>query len=57
MIVLSDCKVTDDVVNANVGDTFQFMRQGYFCIDKDTNDNKIVINRVVALKDSWASKQ
>lgn len=57
MIVLNNCKVTEDVINANAGDTFQFMRQGYFCIDKDTNDNKIVINRVVALKDSWASKQ
>ena len=39
--------------NAKVGDTWQFMRQGYFCIDKESTKDNIVINRVVALKDSW----
>ena len=53
MKILSNCKVSDDVVNANVGDTFQFMRQGYFCIDKDSTKDNLIINRVVALKDSW----
>ncbi len=53
MKILSNCKVSNDVVNANVGDTFQFMRQGYFCIDKDSTKDNLIINRVVALKDSW----
>lgn len=53
MKILKGCKVTDDVVNAKVGDTWQFMRQGYFCIDKESTKDNIVINRVVALKDSW----
>lgn len=51
--VIKGCKITDDVANAKVGDTFQFMRQGYFCIDKDSTEDNVVINRVVALKDSW----
>ena len=53
MKILSNCKVSDDIVNANVGDKFQFMRQGYFCIDKDSTKDNLIINRVVALKDSW----
>jgi len=35
------------------GDTFQFMRQGYFCVDKNSKDDKIIINRTVALNSSW----
>jgi glutaminyl-tRNA synthetase len=35
------------------GDTFQFMRQGYFCVDKFSSNDKIVINRTVALNSSW----
>ena len=34
-------------------DTFQFMRQGYFCVDKNSTDDKIIINRTVALNSSW----
>ena len=32
---------------------YQFVRNGYFCLDKDTNENKMVFNRVVGLKDSY----
>ncbi len=39
---------------AKEGETFQFMRQGYFCVDKDSNSEKIVFNRVVALRDSFS---
>jgi glutaminyl-tRNA synthetase len=34
-------------------DTFQFMRQGYFCVDKNSTGDKIIINRTVALNSSW----
>ena len=53
MIILKGCKVGEDVAKSNVGDTFQFMRQGYFCKDTKSTDENIIINRVVALKDSW----
>jgi len=41
------------LVNASVGDTFQFLRMGYFCKDQDSTGEKSVYNRVVGLKDSY----
>jgi len=39
---------------AKTGQRFQFERLGYFCIDPDTVDDKLVINRTVTLRDTWA---
>jgi len=39
---------------AGISDKFQFQRIGYFCVDKDSTEDKIVFNRTVTLKDSWA---
>ena len=50
-IVSGYCEHT--LVSANVGDTFQFLRMGYFCKDKDSTEEKSVYNRVVGLKDSY----
>ncbi len=50
-IVSGYCEHT--LVSANVGDTFQFLRMGYFCKDKDSTEEKSVYNRVVSLKDSY----
>lgn len=41
------------LANANVGDRFQFERQGYFIVDKDSTDDKLVFNRTVTLRDNW----
>lgn len=57
LTVLTDCVIDQSLKNVSVGDTFQFMRQGYFCVDKDTTDERIVFNRTVALKDSFAKKK
>jgi glutaminyl-tRNA synthetase len=40
--------------HATVGSRFQFERQGYFCVDPDSSDQKLVFNRTVPLRDSWA---
>lgn len=40
-----------------IGSRFQFLRKGYFIIDKDTTDTELVVNRIVGLKDSWAKLQ
>ncbi|NAY91681.1 glutamine--tRNA ligase/YqeY domain fusion protein [Muricauda sp. JGD-17] len=40
--------------NAKVGDRFQFQRLGYFNVDKDSSDEKLVFNRTVTLRDTWA---
>ncbi|MBQ3425650.1 MAG: glutamine--tRNA ligase/YqeY domain fusion protein [Clostridia bacterium] len=53
-IVMADAKVESNLGSAKIGDKFQFMRQGYFCVDKDTTADKLVFNRTVGLKDSWA---
>lgn len=42
------------LLEANVGDTFQFLRTGYFCKDKDSTAEKAVFNRVVGLKDTFS---
>jgi len=42
--------------DAKVEDKFQFQRLGYFTVDKDSTENKLVINRTVALKDTWEEK-
>ena len=42
---------------ARVGDHYQFQRTGYFTVDPDTTTDKIVFNRTISLKDSWAKEQ
>lgn len=53
LTVLSDCLLEKAFENSKVGDCFQFMRNGYFCVDKDSTDDKLVFNRTVALNSSW----
>ena len=50
---LTGCKIEADLATAPEGKPFQFMRQGYFCKDKDSTPARLVFNRTVALKDSW----
>ncbi|MFH2036521.1 MAG: glutamine--tRNA ligase/YqeY domain fusion protein, partial [Candidatus Zixiibacteriota bacterium] len=53
--ILSDCKVEPKIKEFKPTVGFQFMRQGYFCIDSaDSTPEKLVINRTVGLRDSWA---
>lgn len=46
--------VEPSLKTAKVLDRFQFQRLGYFCLDKDSEENKLVFNRTVPLRDSWA---
>lgn len=41
---------------AKFDERYQFLRKGYFCLDKETNEEKLVFNRTVTLKDNWAKK-
>ncbi|NPA68500.1 MAG: glutamine--tRNA ligase/YqeY domain fusion protein [Chlorobi bacterium] len=54
--VLKNCKSEPFIKNAVPGDRFQFERKGYFCVDKDSSKDKIIINRTVALRDSRSKK-
>lgn len=46
--------VEPGLVTAKPGDQFQFQRLGYFCVDPDSTNQKLVFNRTVALRDTWA---
>lgn len=46
--------VEPSLQSAKNGDRFQFQRLGYFCVDKDSTDQKIVFNKTVGLRDTWA---
>lgn len=46
----------EELKNAKFEDRYQFLRKGYFCLDKDTNSGKMVFNRTVTLKDTWAKE-
>jgi len=52
--ILNDCLIEPGIVGAKAGDKFQFERLGYFCVDPLSNDDKLVFNRTVSLRDSWA---
>jgi glutaminyl-tRNA synthetase len=54
LTVLSHCKLEQGFQTAKAGDSFQFIRHGYFCVDsKDTTEDKLVFNRIVSLKSSY----
>ena len=52
--VLTGCKLEPSVAGSAVGKTFQFERLGYFCVDRDSTPGKLVFNRAVTLRDTWA---
>ena len=51
---LTACRVEPTLTGAAPESRFQFERQGYFCVDRDSTAEKLVFNRTVALRDSWA---
>lgn len=53
LIVLKDCFIEGSLENAKAGDVFQFMRKGYFCVDKNSEKDNKIFNLTVALNSSW----
>ncbi|MBI2505944.1 MAG: glutamine--tRNA ligase/YqeY domain fusion protein [Candidatus Latescibacteria bacterium] len=51
---LTDCLVEPSLAGSAAGSIYQFERQGYFCTDPDTSAGKLVFNRSVSLRDTWA---
>ena len=48
--------IEPSLLNAEIGNHFQFIRKGYFCLDKESTKEKLVFNRTVSLKDAWAKE-
>lgn len=52
--VLRNCKLERSLTAAKPKDRFQFERMGYFCVDYDSEEGKLIFNRTVTLRDTWA---
>mgnify|MGYP003585604513 FL=1 len=57
LIVLKQAMMEPALTNAASGSRYQFLRQGYFCVDPDSRPDAMVFNRIVSLRDSWAKAQ
>ena len=55
--ILSDCKLEPALEEAQISETFQFERLGYFCLDKDTSPNNLIFNQTIGLRDTWTNKK
>jgi len=54
--VIRAAYIEPSLTKARLDDRYQFIRKGYFCLDKDSTENKLVFNRTVTLKDAWAKE-
>ena len=52
--VLTGCKIEPSMKDAKPETRIQFERLGYFCVDEDSSEGKLVFNRTVSLRDTWA---
>jgi len=57
LVVVPGTKLEPSLAGATVGTTVQFERLGYFCVDKDSTVGKLVFNRAVTLRDTWAKME
>jgi glutaminyl-tRNA synthetase len=53
-LTVAEALLEPSVASATPGSSFQFERVGYFCVDPDSSPARLVFNRTVGLKDSWA---
>ncbi len=54
---LKSCLIEPSLARAAPGCRYQFLRKGYFCVDPDSTPNRLVFNRTVSLRDTWARVQ
>lgn len=54
--VITNAYIEPSLLKAKPGERFQFLRKGYFCVDADSTAEKVVFNRTVTLKDTWAKE-
>ena len=57
VLVINDVFVEPSLAHAKTEHAVQFIRKGYFCLDKDSTPGHLVFNRTVGLKDTWAKEQ
>ena len=57
LIIISMVKLEIGLQGAAIGTNYQFLRNGYFYLDLDSTEEKLIFNRTVGLRDSWSKKQ
>lgn len=57
LVCLTSCLVEPSLAEAPIMSRYQFLRQGYFCIDKGSKPGHLIFNRIVGLRDSWTKSQ
>ncbi|MFP6620550.1 MAG: glutamine--tRNA ligase/YqeY domain fusion protein [Pirellulaceae bacterium] len=57
LVTLTDCRIEQSLESAQPGQRYQFERTGYFSVDADSSAEKLVFNRTVTLRDTWAKIQ
>lgn len=55
--IIENAYVEPSLSQAGIGEAVQFIRKGYFCLDRDSKPEHLVFNRTVTLKDTWAKEQ
>lgn len=56
MQIIKEAYIEPFLATANQDTRYQFIRKGYFCLDKDSTSNKFIFNRTVSLKEAWKPK-
>ena len=54
--IIRDCKLEPSLKTAKLGEYYQFLRNGYYCVDKDSTSDNIIFNRTTTLRDTWGKK-
>jgi glutaminyl-tRNA synthetase len=54
--IVKEAKIENELAKAIASDKFQFLRLGYFCLDKNSTYENLIFNKTVGLKDSWAKE-
>jgi len=57
LTIIKNAKLEPSLQNMVPGDRYQFMRKGYFCVDKNSTSENLIVNRTVSLRDSWGKKK
>jgi glutaminyl-tRNA synthetase len=56
LVVIKKAYIESSLLKAGMDDRYQFIRKGYFCLDKDSTPGNLVFNRTVTLKDAWSKE-
>ena len=54
--ILKNCKFEKSLKDVKPNENYQFLRNGYFCLDKDSSSNKLIFNRSTGLRNRWSKK-